>query len=88
MELAQIAKIRKLPNILVRKDRDVQRFKEGQELEVILKDASLAGGPLNMAGFCSNAGELSMLNLPSLNTEAPPLSGSGSIGLHAMNGLH
>ena len=32
----EIAKVRKLPNIWVRKDKDVQRLKEGQELEVIL----------------------------------------------------
>lgn len=34
--LGDVAKIRKLPNIWVRKDRDVQRLKEGQELEIIL----------------------------------------------------
>ena len=32
----EITKIRKLPNVWVRKDRDVQRLKEGQELEIIL----------------------------------------------------
>ena len=31
-----VAKIRKLPNVWVRKDKDVQRLKEGQELELIL----------------------------------------------------
>ena len=35
--LSDVAKIRKLPNILVRKDKDVQRLREGQELEIILK---------------------------------------------------
>lgn len=35
----EIAKIRKLPNVWVRKDKDVQRMKEGQELEVIVKSA-------------------------------------------------
>ena len=34
--LHEITKIRKLPNVWVRKDRDVQRLKEGQELEIIL----------------------------------------------------
>ena len=33
---SDVAKIRKLPNVLVRKDKDVQRLKEGQELEIIL----------------------------------------------------
>ena len=37
-----VAKIRKLPNILVRKDRDVQRMKDGQELEVVLKNENTA----------------------------------------------
>ena len=32
-----VVKIRKLPNVLVRKDRDVQHMREGQELEVVLK---------------------------------------------------
>jgi hypothetical protein len=35
----EIAKIRKLPNVWVRKDKDVQRMKEGQELEIIVKSA-------------------------------------------------
>jgi hypothetical protein len=33
--VSDITKIRKLPNILVRKDRDVQRLSNGQELEVV-----------------------------------------------------
>lgn len=36
----EIVKIRKLPNVWVRKDKDVQRMKEGQELEVIIKSGS------------------------------------------------
>ena len=32
-----VARIRKLPNVWIRKDKDVQRLTEGQELEVILK---------------------------------------------------
>lgn len=34
--VTRIAKIRKLPNVLVRKDCDVQRMGSGQELEVVL----------------------------------------------------
>jgi hypothetical protein len=39
LELASsdVAKIRKLPNVLIRKDKDVQRMRDGQELEVVLK---------------------------------------------------
>ena len=33
---SDVLKIRKLPNIWVRKDRDIQRMRDGQELEVVL----------------------------------------------------
>ena len=36
VQTSDVVKIRKLPNVWVRKDRDVQRMKEGQELEVVL----------------------------------------------------
>lgn len=36
----EVSKIRKLPNVLVRKDRDVQRLKSGQEIELVLKTAA------------------------------------------------
>lgn len=36
IEISRIAKIRKLPDVLVRKDRDVQRMSNGQKLEVVL----------------------------------------------------
>ena len=32
-----VSKIRKLPNVLIRKDRDVGRLENGQELELVLK---------------------------------------------------
>ena len=44
---ADVAKIRKLPNVLVRKDRDVQRMKDGQELEVVLKSDLLSSSTGN-----------------------------------------
>ena len=39
LELAaeDVARIRKLPNVWIRKDKDIQRLKQGQELEIILK---------------------------------------------------
>lgn len=86
VEASQVAKIRKLPNIMVRRDRDVQRLKEGQELEVVLKED---GGQLSMASFCASSSGLSMLNLTPLVTDTPPL---GRVGLHPtsqhVNGLH
>lgn len=85
--MSQILKIRKLPNILIRKDRDVQRLRDGQELEVVLKDTS----HLNAASYSSNGG-LSILNIPL--TDALPLSGgSGPSNItlqptsHHVNGL-
>ena len=40
LELApgDVAKIRKLPNIWIRKDKEVQRLTDGQELELVLKN--------------------------------------------------
>ena len=40
VSLSEVAKIRKLPNVLVRKDRDVQRMTNHQELELVLKEAA------------------------------------------------
>jgi len=40
---SDVVKIRKLPNVWVRKDRDVQRMREGQELEIILKSGADGG---------------------------------------------
>lgn len=39
-EWHQICKIRKLPDVLVRKDSDVQRMTDGQKLEVVLSPMS------------------------------------------------
>lgn len=75
--LSQIAKIRKLPNILIRKDRDVQRLKEGQELEVVLKD-SLS---LNVASGFGQPG-LPMLNSLSADSAPQTLGGNENMGLH------
>ena len=44
VSLSEVAKIRKLPNVLVRKDRDVQRMTDGQELELVLK-GEISSGP-------------------------------------------
>lgn len=33
---SEVLKIRKLPNVLVRKDKDVQRLNQGQEIELVL----------------------------------------------------
>ena len=93
-DVSQVAKIRKLPNVLVRRDRDVQRLKEGQELEIVLKDGSNTSTHLNIASF--NTSGLSLLNLPTLSGDTPPLpptaAGSAGLALHPasqqLNGLH
>ena len=36
IDVGKISKVRKLPNILIRKDRDVKRVKNGSEFEVEL----------------------------------------------------
>ena len=36
-KMKEIVKIRKLPNVLVRNTRDIKRFKENQEIEVIFR---------------------------------------------------
>ena len=36
LSTTDVIKIRKLPNVLVRKDGDVQRMREGQELELVV----------------------------------------------------
>ena len=46
---SDIVKIRKLPNVLVRKDRDIQRMTDGQELEVLLKTESTSGSSVTAA---------------------------------------
>lgn len=37
VEVSRIAKVRKLPDVLIRNDRDVKRMRGGQEIEVILQ---------------------------------------------------
>ena len=72
-----VVKIRKLPNVLIRKDKDVARLIQGQELEVVLKPGAVyqplvptysgfnnfVGQPMNT--FVSTA---STIPLPSINT--------------------
>ena len=36
LKITVISKIRKLPNILIRNDKDVKRLKDGQEIEIIV----------------------------------------------------
>ena len=58
----EVAKIRKLPNVLIRKDKDVQRMKEGQELEVVLKTENSITSMLTVNPF-SGSGSIPLLNL-------------------------
>ena len=40
VSIADVLKIRKLPNVLIRKDKDIIRMNEGQEMELVLKTAA------------------------------------------------
>lgn len=95
----EIAKIRKLPNVWVRKDKDVQRMKEGQELEVIVKSAatvsSSAANPnstpppittmLTVNPFSLAAAAASTTSNLTLITSGASISG-GSHGLGGLRG--
>ena len=92
VDVALIYKIRKLPNILLRRDRDVQRLKEGQELEVVIREApAMSMNPLSLSGgYGSSSNGLSIMNLP-LQGDPSSLTISPSLGLHPtshVNGLH
>ena len=66
---SDVAKIRKLPNVLVRKDKDVQRLKVGQELEVVVNSTRLRdhhGNPIvSMIRSDNMPPGVSLQNLPS-----------------------
>ena len=64
--VSDVAKIRKLPNILIRKDRDVQRMKEGQELEVVLKDSAAVKSDSSLSAVSPPA-TYSLTSLPTVN---------------------
>ena len=88
--LSDVAKIRKLPNILVRKDKDVQRLREGQELEVILSRTLPILNP--NSGTIPGRGDavhsiLADLSADSIPTSLHELTG-GHVGSHQVNGLH
>ena len=83
----EIAKIRKLPNVLIRKDKDVQRLKEGQELEVIVK--SNATPPPITSILTVNPFPMSTTNSLSLITSGAGGGGGHHLGLRTEgdNGL-
>ncbi len=43
--IGDVAKVRKLPNVVVRRDKDVARLIEGQELELVLKAVPFVSNP-------------------------------------------
>ncbi len=49
-----VAKIRKLPNVLVRKDKDVLRLREGQELEVVLNSSRVRNQDSHIVNIIQN----------------------------------
>ena len=93
----EIAKIRKLPNVWVRKDKDVQRMKEGQELEIIVKSAAVSSSAnpnstpppittmLTVNPFSLAAAAASTTSNLTLITSGASISG-GSHGLGGLRG--
>lgn len=53
VSVMDVSKIRKLPNVIVRKDRDVQRLKPGQELELVLKNHVSSSSSLYVNPFAT-----------------------------------
>ena len=60
---SDVIRLRKLPNIWVRKDRDVQRMREGQELEVVLKNEPLPMTSLLTVNPFSNSSTIPIISL-------------------------
>ena len=70
---SDVAKIRKLPNVLVRKDRDVQRMADGQELEAVLKgDGPSMGGLMSVISPPAAAASYPTTSVLTVNPFAPP----------------
>jgi hypothetical protein len=72
---SDVAKIRKLPNVLVRKDRDVQRMRDGQELEVVMKSESAgvgSGGMVNVISPPAAAASYPTTSMLTVNPFASP----------------
>ena len=95
VQTSDVVKIRKLPNVWVRKDRDVQRMKEGQELEVVLKVEG--GGGTHLTSMLtvnpfSSGTALPILNLQSIRSDTDnglmaALANEVPPDIHS-NGLH
>ena len=69
---SDVAKVRKLPNVLVRKDRDVQRMRDGQELELVLKNEISSGGVVSMISPPAAAASYPTTSMLTVNPFAPP----------------
>lgn len=87
----EIAKIRKLPNVWVRKDKDVQRMREGQELEIIVKSIAVPNSTtppittmLTVNPFSAIAPS-SASNLTLITTGASISGGSHGLGVKGDN---
>ena len=78
ISIDDVAKLRKLPNVLIRKDRDVVRLKNEQELELVLKSNG-SGGSLSQAYMTlnsySNSSSVQMMNVnPLMSHDASLIS--------------
>jgi len=92
ISVSDVVKIRKLPNVWVRKDRDVQRMREGQELEIILKNDRIGGGShmtsmLTVNPFPSGT-TLPILNLQSIARSDAESSLIAALGSEVPSDIH
>ena len=87
---SDVAKIRKLPSVLVRKDRDVQRMADGQELEVVLKgEGSIGGSLMSVISPPAVAASYPTTSVLTVNPFAPPTTAVlalSSQGVHMQRG--
>ena len=66
--LQEVLKLRKLPNILIRKDKDVSRLGHGQELEMVLRsNASVPQAVMTFSPFSSSS-SVQLINVNPLMT--------------------
>ena len=67
--LQEVLKLRKLPNILIRKDKDVSRLGHGQELEMVLRsNASVHQAVMTFSPFSSSSSAVQLINVNPLIT--------------------
>ena len=70
VSLDDVSKIRKLPNVLIRKDKDISRLENGQELELVLKGGGASNSSIQQTLMTLNPfpGTSSVQLIPLMST--------------------